>query len=1187
MMHKLLARQSRRLLGVEEARVPAVLAELQALSTQAVGLSDEARQLLGGLAHFLERVDDSYQQSDRDLDLKSRSLALSSQELTRANDRLRHELISRTRAIESLRETANSLLRTLDLDLPELLDDNLESLSRLMSRLVREREASRRDVQAALADLANQKFALDQHAIVSITDEAGRFTYANDQFCAISGYERAQLLGQNHRLIGSGLHPPWFFKGLWSDITSGRVWHGEVCNRSRTGALYWVQATIVPLRDEAGAITQFIAISTDITAGKRLESKLKAAEGRLRHITNAVPGVVFRFELTHGAARFTFVSERMAEVRGLDREALMRDSRLATDQIVPADRERVIRGVQAAAQSLQPRTDEYRIARQDGGLRWIRSEIRPESERSEEGGTVFTGIWQDVTDVKEVSARLREITENVPVAVYQLHLAPDGRRTVAFCNPAIGRICGISHEAVMADARVILRQVYPDDRAALAALFARSAQDGRPWAQDFRLLHRDNGEPVWVRAELQPKPAADGGVLWNGYLADISEAKRVSEALRLAKEAAESASRAKSDFLANMSHEIRTPMNAVIGMTELTLDTDLTEDQRAYLSIVKSSAASLLRVINDILDFSKIEAGHLLIEHIPFNLGRTIGDTLKALAVQASERGIELVCDIGAEVPMPVQGDPGRLRQVLMNLVGNAIKFTERGEVVLRVGAQLHDDRTGVFQFSISDTGIGIPQSKLGTIFDAFAQEDSSITRRYGGTGLGLTISARLVEALGGSIGVQSQVGQGSTFHFSVRMGCDALCSEPAPDISCLAGLHVLVVDPHAASRGVLHRALSSVGGLVHEVTSGEAALQEITRAPVSCGGTPWDLVLVDAQLPGMDAFACAQLLTAQCPGVPLVLLSAAGLKGDARRSREAGFSAYLSKPFTRDELIQVLLRVMQVAALGAAPLVTRYALTDGEVALDVLLVEDHEVNQVLIRTLLERWGHRVTLAGNGQAALDALGQKRFDLVLMDMMMPVMDGLEATRRFRTTEAGPRTPIVALTANAMPEDRGRCLAAGMDDFISKPIEQQLLQRLVSRYAPAMRASSTESSLRSASPSGIDHHREGELWTLDFDGALRACDQEVLEIVAQPFVAQWPTDRQDLRDAQARGDLARLRQLTHVLSGAVGMFGATEVAALARQVEQLAEQGITHRLDEQMDRLVAGVSHVVSALQRRGF
>ena len=1154
-MHKLLARQVKRLLGIEESQLPAVLAELSALAS-AGGMSAAAARLLAGLPKFFLRVEEAYEQSDRDLDLKTRSLQLSSVELSHTNDRLRHELDSRTRAIDSLRETAASLMQVVDVALPTLQDDSLESLSQLMSELVNQREVSQRDLQSALSDLAKQKFALDQHAIVSITDLSGSIVYANDKFCEISGYTRDELLGQTHRLINSGVQTRAFFTHLWQSILAGQVWHGEICNRSKGGVLYWLQATIVPLPDEYGAPEQFIAIRTDITARKQMQAAIVATERQVRRITNAVPGVVYQCEIDQHGIRFSFVSERLAEIRGLDRDALLADGSLAFAQLVDQDRQRCIAAVQQAAARRERWHDDYRIRLPDGSLRWIRSEINPEPELAPSGATIYTGIWQDVTQLKDAGERLREVTESIPVVVFQFRLWADGRQNFPFCSSVSEQICGLRPDEVMADPAVFFAQVFPQDQSMFVDAFVASARTQAQISLDFRMLHKHSGEVIWVHGESMPKTAADGGVLWNGYLADISRAMQASEELRRAKVAAEVANQAKSDFLANMSHEIRTPMNGVIGMTELALETDLTDEQREYLEMVKSSSDSLLRVINDILDFSKIEAGKLLIETTPFDLGREIGVLLKSLAMQAHAKGLELVGDIDPATPLRVLGDPVRVRQVLMNLLGNAIKFTYQGEVVLRISAQALSQTACRFDFSVLDTGVGIAPSKLQSIFDAFSQEDSSTTRRFGGTGLGLSISSRLVEALGGQIAVRSVLGQGSQFDFSVPMALDLQAQEPPAGSATFPALRVLLVEQHAVGRQAISRVLASLGVVT---TPADSALSALTLArAAAAGASGFDLLLLNCQLADMDGLALAQQLLGLpgCAGVPFILMSTAGQKAEAGQAGDVRPAAYLTKPVGRDELVQLFHRVLHGASGAVTGKHQPFVPSGDQSALDVLLVEDNLINQKLATALLQRWGHQVTLADDGQVALDKLAQHSFDLVLMDMMMPVMDGLEATRRFRAGEQGRRTPIVAMTANAMQADRERCMQAGMDDYISKPIEVHELQRILQTCAS--RGVGTVSGASAPRP---DDGRPADAAlppgpTFDYAAALLASDLEVVDIIGEIFIEQWPLDVARMQQALQLGDPLPLRHTAHALKGSLGMFGASPAVALAAELEKMA-------------------------------
>jgi PAS domain S-box-containing protein len=1186
-MHKLLTRQIKRTLGVD---AQGLLKAQQELAQWAAGanLSAEAAGVLSGLDAFLMRVEDSYLQNDRDLDLKARSLELSSIELTESNSRLREELASRTRAIESLRATAMGLMEFIDFDQPALVDDNLEGLSALMSALVRQREESQRDLHAALTDLAHQKFALDQHAIVSTTDVQGNILYANDRFCEISGYSRPELIGQNHRIINSGFHPREFFNNLWSTITAGNVWHGEVCNRNKAGHLYWVNATIVPLRDESGKPNMFIAIRTDITERKLMEANIKSAEARLRRITNAVPGVVFQWHAKEGDYKFTFVSPRVHQVLGLTSAAVMADPSLIMRQILAEERHTVWNAVTECARQGISWRGEYRVHLPDDSIRWIRNEMNVEPERTADGASVFTGIWQDVTAIKEADDRLREVTANIPVAVFQYFLGDDEQFVVTFLSQAIASICGLQPNEVVKSSTLLLNAIHPEDYDAFQSTIGRPKSGLPSQALDFRLVHQSTGRVVWVHCEAHRRQLPTGDWVWNGYFTDITASKEIAQELQKAKDEAVAASRAKSDFLANMSHEIRTPMNGVMGMTDLLLDTSLDAEQSEYVNIVKSSADALLRVINDILDFSKIEAGKLLIEQIPFHLGKTVDETLKVLALRAHDKGLELVCDIAQNVPQGVIGDPGRLRQILMNLIGNAIKFTARGEVVLRVGVEEMDDISAQLHMAVSDSGIGIAAEKLDTIFEAFSQEDSSTTRKYGGTGLGLTICARLVEALGGRIWVESEIGKGSTFHFTVVVGVDAQQTEPTLSMHAFDGLHVLVVDDNAVNRMVLARALQSAGVIVQLADSGANAFGLLQA---SLQQKPFDLVVLDAQMPVMDGFTLAEEIR-RVPGfekTPLVMLSSSGLKGDAQRAREIGIAGYASKPVSREELAQVLARALEINVLQTrvAPAVV---VQGPQVILDVLLVEDHVVNQKLAVALLERWGHRVTVADNGKLAVDALAQAHFDVVLMDMLMPVMDGLEATVQIRERErqrgALRPTPIIAMTANAMESDRDRCLAVGMNDYISKPINAPELQALLQQYAdqPASRKAKTvvpaqnPAASKPAIPSAA----------FDYAAALNQMDQEVLDIIAQAFLDQWPVDIDKVRIALQHGELQSILHTAHALKGTTAMFGAAPASALAARIESAAAAGnaaaITPLLEpfvQETQKLLAAITAMLNA------
>jgi len=804
------------------------------------------------------------------------------------------------------------------------------------------------------------------------------------------------------------------------------------------------------------------------------------------------------------------------------------------------------------------------------------------------GKAFLQATVRDITEQKQAESALRAseekfrlMADTIPQLAWMAR--PDGyifwynRRCYEYTGAAPEQLEGWGWQSVHDPE--LLPRVLERWRGAIAS--------GEPVGMEFPLKGADcQFHPFLTR--VNPLRDEAGRILyWFGTHTDITERKKIEDELRRAKEAAEAASRAKSSFLAAMSHEIRTPMNGIMGMTELALETELTDQQREYLELVKKSADTLLAVINEILDFSKIEVGKLELDHAPFSLRQGIGDMLTVLAVRAHQQGLELACHIAPDVPDPLIGDLGRLRQVLVNLVGNAIKFTEQGEVVVDVAAVGRHEGAASLRFAVRDTGTGIPADKLPSLFQPFVQLDCSLTRKYAGTGLGLAISARLVEAMGGRITVESEVGKGSSFTFTVALELQPGAGQQSVPAALeqVRGLRVLVVDDNATNGRILKEVLAHWGLEPTVADSGRAALAALERAHQA--GQPFSLALLDACMPEMDGITLAEAIrqNPESNEALILMVSAGGPAGSGARARAAGVADLLTKPVRQADLWQGILRAIGTAAPAGQPAAAAHPVASLGRPLRILLAEDNPVNQKLAVSLLQKQGHTVTVAGNGREALAALypadappdegGSQRFDAVLMDVQMPEVDGLQTTKAIRERErvAGGHVPVIAMTAYALKGDRERCLEAGMDGYVSKPIRPAELLQALQAVVPAL-----------AGPLALTADQVAWGGSLDMTAALAGVmgDRQLLAELAGLFLAECPRWLTEMRAAVAGGDPHRLQLSAHALKGGVVTFAAGAAYEAALRMEKMGQAGDLSTAPEALAGLAQEVEHLRPAL-----
>lgn len=1028
-------------------------------------------------------------------------------------------------------------------------------------------EALRREIElraqaeSAMRESKERFSAFIEHlpAAAWIKDLTGRYVYANAELGRVFPHPAPEVIGKTDDEILPPETARQFKENDRRALAEGKAILTTETVRQADGVEHTCSISKFPIPGPDSRPVEVAGVAFDITEAKQAEERLRISEERYRILYRDNPTMIF----TVSAEGTILSANPISSVQlGYTNDELV--GRPVLDVFHEDDRPLVNDQFQnCLADPNHVYRWQFRKIRKNGEIVWVEETAQAVYDLG--GDLNILVVCQDVTERRRAEEQLRVGEERLRLATEAAGMGTwvwSPEQNLLQLDARARDLLGIGSDMTVTGDH-FLSLLHPDDRDPVEEQLRKGVKTCEPYRSEFRVLWAD-GSIYWIMALGQVIEAGNGRHRQMiGVVMDITPRKLYEQELSRAKEAAEAAARAKTSFMANMSHEIRTPMNGILGMTDLLIDTEPTDLQRQYLNMVKSSAEALLSVVNDVLDFSKIEAGAMTLENVEFSLRDLVEKAASTLAVHAFQKGLELTAAVEPELPDFFIGDPIKLRQVLLNLIGNAVKFTEKGEVAVRVGGAPAEGRMWRLLFSVRDTGIGIPKDRQSILFQSFTQVDASTARSYGGTGLGLAISKRIVELLGGRIWLESREGEGSTFSFEFELPtAERAPMAEAPPFADLHGRRALVLDDNETNRVMLQKSLTAKGMTVEVAGYGGEALRKAFEA--ADAGTPFDLMLIDLHLPDMDGFTVAERLRERfaAASLTLMMITSDDIIGGVARAHELGMS-YVVKPLRTAALMQALVRMREPgrAALRAeAPEEGAF-----EAAIPacthVLVAEDNPVNLTVTEAMLRKAGARVTAAANGIEAVDACEHGRFNVILMDVQMPEMDGLEATRILRSK--GANVPIIGLTAHALEGDRERCLDAGMDDYLSKPVTAKVLKEKVAYWATIRPIPATDLN-------ALLEQLGGEKTTLDQ--------------VVRTFLENAQGQVAAIREAVEASDPVRLESAGHRLKGALRSMFADTAACLAEGLEITGRAGDLSKAPDLMKQLDAEMARVLKDLSK---